>query len=241
MLGQVDVALRRDRTSDEYHRTLESVHEQATRLRQIVEMLLFLTREEAESAPPQMECIELNDWLAEHLTSWQHPRNDDLLVETDRTFPLWISAHGGLLGQVIDNLLDNASKYSEPNSSITIRTRQIENEVSLIIEDRGYGISKDDLTRVLDPFFRSVDARQRGIGGIGLGLSIVQRIVSALGARLTIESSVGQGTLFTILFRFVEAGELHREHSRVLSSTEEKNETVISMDEITPPCISVRN
>lgn len=202
MLGQVDVALRRDRSPNEYHKTLDSVHEQATRLRRIVEMLLFLTREESDAAPPQFESIELNNWLADHLSSWQeHPRHIDLRVELDRSAVLWVIAHEELLGQAVDNLIDNACKYSAPNSAIVVRTVRFEDGVELIVEDRGYGIAEDELARVVDPFFRSLDARQRGIAGTGLGLSIVQSIVNAFGAKMSIKSKVGHGSTFAITFQ----------------------------------------
>ena len=91
--------------------------------RTVVESLLFLSREDAESSPLEFERIELNDWLAEHLASWKsHPRYNDLGIDTDASEPLWISAHAGLLGQAIDNLLDNACKYSEPGSTIRVRS-----------------------------------------------------------------------------------------------------------------------
>ncbi len=228
MLGQVDVALRRDRTSDEYCRTLNSVHEQATHLHQIVEMLLFLTREDTEAAPPHFDLLELNDWLTEHLASWQHSRRHDIHIDTDRDRSLWINVHSGLLGQAVDNLLDNACKYSEKGSTITVRTRRIAKDVWLAIEDCGYGIPEDDLARVRDPFFRSVDARQRGVRGIGLGLSIVVRIVSTLNAKLSIESFVGRGSTFNIIFRSAADVEPRNSDSTALSSSEAMEDHVVN-------------
>jgi heavy metal sensor kinase len=201
MLGQLDVSMRRGRSTDEYLQTLTSVREQTVNLRRIMEMLLFLTREEIEAAPPEFERLELNSWLANHLALWQqHPRSHDLQIETNPNGALWIQAHPGLLGQVVDNLIDNACKYSVPNSPITIRTEGLEPEVKLVVEDRGYGILEKELPRIVDPFFRSDDARTRGIGGTGLGLSIVQKIVDAFGARLHVDSSVGHGSIFAVVF-----------------------------------------
>ena len=67
-------------------------------------------------------------------------------------FGFW--RHPGLLGQVLDNLIDNACKYSDPNSPITIRTVGSEREVKLIVEDCGYGIKIKELPRIVDPFYR---------------------------------------------------------------------------------------
>jgi|tagenome__1003787_1003787.scaffolds.fasta_scaffold20938088_1 heavy metal sensor kinase len=209
MLGQVDVALRRDRGAEEYRGTLTSVHSQAMRLRQIAEMLLFLTREEADAALPDFELLDVNKWLAAHLASWNdHLRSNDLRVETDESSPLWIRAHKGLLSQVIDNLLDNACKYSDRGTDIVIRTAKCDDEVHIEIGDSGYGIPENELNRVLDPFFRSFDAQRRGIQGAGLGLSIVQRIVVAFGARLKIESHIGRGSRFIVIFPSLAAEQL---------------------------------
>src|SRR5262249_48106755 len=79
MLGQLDLALRRDRPTEEYRRVLSEVHTQAGRLRQIVESLLFLARAEAEAEPGEMEMVDLSAWLPEHLASWNgHPRTADI-------------------------------------------------------------------------------------------------------------------------------------------------------------------
>jgi two-component system OmpR family sensor kinase len=210
MLGQLDVSMRRGRSTDEYLQTLKSVHEQTINLQRIMEMLLFLTREGTEAAPPQFERLELNDWVENHLAHWrEHPRGRDLQIETEPSALLWIQAHPGLLGQVLDNLIDNACKYSDPNSPITIRTAGSEREVRLIVEDCGYGIKTRELSRVVDPFFRSDDARMRGIGGTGLGLSIVQKIVDAFGATLHVESNVGLGSTFAVVFPSVASQQLH--------------------------------
>jgi signal transduction histidine kinase len=202
MLGQVDVALRRDRSLGEYRQTLQTVHDQAARLGRIVEMLLFLTREEADTGPTKFDGIELNDWLTKHLDSWRvHPRHNDLSVELQRETPMWINAHDGLLGEMVDNLFDNACKYSTPNSPVVVRTLGTNEGAKLIVQDSGYGIPEGELANIVDPFFRSVDAKRRGIGGSGLGLTIVHRIISAFGAKLSVESREGSGSSFTITFQ----------------------------------------
>ncbi len=199
--GQVEVALRRERSADEYLQTLLSVESQTINLRKIVEMLLVLTREPNGANDPELECFELNTWLATHATSWQHhSRAADLRIDSGSTHKLWVSAHSGLLGQVVDNLWDNACKYSAAGTPITVRSLRVGDDVRLIVEDDGLGIAEYEIARVADPFYRSDNARSRGIGGTGLGLAIVKRIVTAIGAKLVIESDVGKGSVFTIVF-----------------------------------------
>jgi heavy metal sensor kinase len=199
MLGQLEVALRRERSPEEYRRVLVSLQKQGIQLRQIVEMLLFLARADAEAKLPELERLDLCDWLTGHLQSWErHPRRNDIRLEIGDAVPLCVQAHPSLLGQAVDNLLDNACKYSVPGTPVVLRPWRQGKEVCLAVEDQGCGIAAEELPQVFAPFFRSPDARRRGIGGIGLGLAITQRIVVACGGRIEVNSQVGQGSRFII-------------------------------------------
>jgi two-component system, OmpR family, sensor kinase len=202
MLGHVEVALRRPRSIPEYQSVLENVQLQSTKLNQIIGMLLFLAREGSDVIGADCHCFELNEWLDEYLPQWrQHPRFSDLRLDVDRDAELLIRAHSGLLGQAIDNLIDNACKYSEPTSQIVVRTTRNSEFVMLEVEDNGYGIPESELPRIFDPFFRSDDARRRGIGGAGLGLSVTHQIISAFDAKLSIESTPERGSIAIVVFR----------------------------------------
>jgi two-component system, OmpR family, sensor kinase len=195
MLGQVEVALRHDRDRDEYRRVLGLVQKQTGRLRQIVEALLFLSRADTESAAPPLEQIELGPWLEEHLAGWEtHPRAADLRPEFSGA--LWAEVHPPLLGQALDNLLDNACKYSSPGSPVAVRLRREEETICLEVEDRGCGIDADDLPHIFEPFYRS-RAVQRS-AGVGLGLAVAGRIIASFGGRMDVSSTAGKGTKFTV-------------------------------------------
>jgi signal transduction histidine kinase len=199
MLGQIEVALRRERPVEEYRRALGSVQKQAVQLRHIVEMLLFLARADAEAKLPELESFELCGWLMNHLPSWEgHSRYGDIRKEMGSEGQLWVKAHPALLGQAVDNLLDNACKYCEAGSAIVLRAWRQGEEVCLAVEDQGAGIAPDELPHVFEPFFRSPHVRQRGIGGIGLGLAVTSRIVAAFGGRVEVHSQSGQGSRFVI-------------------------------------------
>ena len=200
ILGQLEVALRRQRSTDEYRQALESAHRQADLLRQIVESLLFLTRESADATQIQFERLELHNLLPAHLEVWRpHPRFSDLRLEIDDDRPLWVSAQRVLLEQALDNLIDNACKYSEPNSPICIRAVGSDGKVRIEIEDAGSGISATELPHVFDPFFRGADSRQHGVTGFGLGLSVAQKIAVFFGGRMEIESTKGCGCRVAIV------------------------------------------
>ena len=201
MLGQMDVALRRERSAEEYHRALQSVQRQAEQLKQIIEMLLFLAREDSEAAPPLLERLELRDWIAGQIRVWErHPRSGDLRFECAGSDAMYISAHAGLLAQAVHNLLDNAFRYSQPGSQVIVQLKAAESEIRLSIDDHGQGIEADDLPRVFQPFFRSAAARRRGISGTGLGLAIAQRIALALRGKLEVQSQPNEGSCFTMIF-----------------------------------------
>jgi signal transduction histidine kinase len=198
-LGQIEVALRRDRPSEEYRQTLTRVHGQAVHLRQIVEMLLFLARADGEAKLPSLETVDMAAWLEEHLQGWsEHPRASDLQVLPAMGGPFRVQCQPPLLGQLLDNLLDNACKYSRPGTPIRIRLDREPGVIICSVEDQGCGIAEEDLPHVFEPFYRSVQARRQGSAGVGLGLAIAQRIATAFQGTLTVQSVQGLGTQFTL-------------------------------------------
>jgi two-component system OmpR family sensor kinase len=203
MLGQIEVSLRRDRSPTEYRHTLELIHAQAGQLRAIVESLLFLARADAEARLPDLETIDLSAWLREHVGRWaDHLRSHDLNTESHLNEPIWVRVQTALLGQLLDNLWDNACKYSETGVPITLRVAKGSDTASLVVEDAGCGISPDDLPHVFEPFYRSPRERQRGAAGIGLGLAVARRIATAFGGTLEVESRLGEGSRFTLTLPF---------------------------------------
>jgi signal transduction histidine kinase len=202
MLGQIDVALRRDRPADDYRRTLGLVRQQVAHLSGIVETLLFLARADAEADLPDRQVIDLTSWSRDHLASWSaHPRAPDISLEVvgepDRPIP--VRVHPPLLGQLLDNLLDNACKYSDPGSPVLVRLAVSPPAGALLtVADRGSGIDPSDRPHVFDPFFRSPRARRQGRPGVGLGLTIALRIASSFGGRLEALDRPGGGSEFAL-------------------------------------------
>jgi signal transduction histidine kinase len=206
LLGQVEVALRRDRPPDDYRHVLARVYAQAEHLHRIVEMLLFLARADADSRLPDLEAMDLAGWLPGYLgTGPRRERVADFRVEAPPGQPLWVRAQGPLLGQFLDNLLDNACKYSRPGTPVLLRLGHEAGSVTLTVEDRGLGIDPEDLPHVFEPFYRSPRARGLGVAGVGLGLAVSQRIAAAFGGTLEVQSEPGRGSRFTLRLPAVTA------------------------------------
>jgi signal transduction histidine kinase len=199
LIAAIQVARRRPRSVEEHERVLDRLHDDAVRLWRVVEALLFLARADAEAALPDLECFDLADWAAEHLRAWSgHERAVDLRFDKSDGGPLWTRAHRPLLGQLLDNLLENACKYSASATPIIVRTWGEPDSVTLTVSDRGCGIPADDLPRIFEPFYRASAARQQGGAGVGLGLAVVRRIAASHGGTIIAESEPGGGSRFVV-------------------------------------------
>lgn len=201
--GQVDVALRRERSPDEYREVLQTLHAQVRRLDQIVEALLFLSRAQAGAQKFSAERLDLAAWLPAHLERWKtHARQADLKLATRNGQPAPILANEALLAQLVDTLIENACKYSPAGTAIDIGivAGAAANRVQLTVADHGMGITATDLPHVFEPFYRSQAAIHQGIAGVGLGLSVARRVAEVLPAEISVASEPGRGSRFTVTF-----------------------------------------
>ena len=223
LIAAIDVARRRPRTVQEHERVLDGLHDDAIRLWRVVEALLFLARAEAEAGLPDMERLDLAAWAADHMGVWNgHARAADLRFERRDCDPLWTRAHPPLLAQLLDNLIENACKYSEPGTPIVISVWSEPNAVALAVEDRGCGIPPEDLTRVFEPFYRAESARQLGHAGVGLGLAVAQRIAVTHGGTITAENVPDGGCRFVVRLHEApapKAAEAVVDHAKAVAPT----------------------
>ena len=120
-----------------------------------------------------------------------------------------IRADADAVVDALINILSNAMKYSVERKHIVVSTYRRNNYVAVSVQDRGVGISQKDLSHIFDPYFRSRDEMTKGIGGVGLGLSVVQHVMNAHGGKVEVSSSLGKGTTFTLLFPTEVRGEAY--------------------------------
>lgn len=145
----------------------------------------------AEAIPP----VALCDSAAERFRTRYPTRL--LEVAVDDGLPL-IEVDPVLFRRVLDNLLENAHKYSpDPSSRIALHAaRASSGDVAFTVEDHGVGIAEEDLAHLFTPFFRADRSRTRGTGGVGLGLALAKRVMEAHGGSLGVESTSGRGAIF---------------------------------------------
>ncbi len=182
---------------------LDIVQRQATRLENLVEDVLFLSRMDADTEKPglniYMDRIGLIiDEAIETCRLQAASRNIEVEVlcpEPDVEIPV----DPPLMGQALTNLLINAINYSHPGKKVIIRCRTRNGTVEISVQDQGPGISKKDMEHIFERFYRADKARSRHLGGTGLGLAIVKHVVKAHKGEIKVESAPGHGAIFTII------------------------------------------
>jgi len=183
---------------------LESMNRETERLIRLVNDLLVLTRTDGGALNLRLGAVDLAE-LAQarcrHLQGAADKRQVRLRVAAVDEEPFTISADADRMAQVLDNLLDNAVRYSPTGGEVTVSLARDGDEVVCRVSDHGAGIPAEHLPFIFERFYRADPSRERGReGGSGLGLSIVRGLVQAQGGSVSAESAAGQGT--TITFRF---------------------------------------
>jgi two-component system phosphate regulon sensor histidine kinase PhoR len=171
------------------------------RLNLLANDLLSLAQVESKQATLQLVEINLPDFLKDATRDWTKrlaKKNLRLELQVPTAFPI-IRADERRLEEVLNNLLDNAVKYSHQSGRITVEAAAPDEEVLLSVRDEGVGIAPADLPRIFERFSRADRARSLELGGTGLGLSIVKHIAQLHSGRVEADSTVGQGTTIRVI------------------------------------------
>ena len=196
--GGIEIALRAERSPDEYRRVLASSIEEVDQLIRLAEDLLLLSRSTigltaarhpVDLEPLCLEALELGVRLA---------KGKGVNVSLGATVPAVVQGDAGALRRALVNLVDNAVKYTPAGGSVVISLERAGDRVRLVVEDTGIGIDPADTRRIFEPFVRLDAGRSRDTGGSGLGLAIARSIVLAHGGTLEVQSRPGGGSRFTI-------------------------------------------
>jgi two-component system phosphate regulon sensor histidine kinase PhoR len=180
---------------------LERAEKSIDRLINIVNDLDTISKLENDMNRLKMErfdIVALAKEIVEQLEMEASKRNIQLIVKGADSLPskFWVVADKHYTGQVLVNLIINAIHYGKEGGFVKVKFRDMLGKVLVEVEDNGVGISKEDMPRIFERFYRVDKSRSREQGGTGLGLAIVKHIVEAHGERITVRSEIGVGTTF---------------------------------------------
>lgn len=176
--------------------SLESIDHATVRLEALIDNLLDMSRLEAglmrlEKQPDSIESVieeaipDYAVWVATH----------KIVFEPERSLPL-VDLDRKRIRQVLDNLVDNAVKYSQEGTIITVKAQKKEGELLISVADQGAGIPPEEMDKIFDRMYRIAQRLTPGTTSAGLGLAICKKLVEAHGGRIWVESKVGEGSAF---------------------------------------------
>lgn len=197
--GEMEVALRSQRSPEEYETVLRSALEEIERISRIVEGLLLLARADAGVLRMDLQPVDLVHLVEEVLDQTAllaRKKSIDLIM--GNTEPLETAGDFMHLRRLFLNLVDNGIKYTPPGGVIKVSIEQKGETAILSVKDTGPGIPPEEQEKVFQRFFRSQEARSAGQGGSGLGLSIAKSIAEAHGGKLELESTPDEGSVFRV-------------------------------------------
>lgn len=178
--------------------------DETDRMIRMINDLLDLSRMDSQQSNLQLEYININELVSFVLDRFDMIMNNEekgkkYRIRRDFTQrELWAEVDPDKIIQVIDNIMNNAIKYSPDGGTITVHLSETHNNILLSITDQGLGIPKKDLQKVFDRFYRVDKARARKQGGTGLGLAITKEVIKAHGGNIWVESQEGRGSTFYI-------------------------------------------
>lgn len=179
---------------------LQRINEQADHLNALIMDLISLARIEAGTETFVFQDVDVAEVvdisLQRHRTLAESKRQSVETVAPEPRMHIWADEEALL--QIVDNLVDNAIKYTPEGGDIRVRWWGEEEWVLIEVRDNGVGIPRHELPRVFERFYRVDKARSRELGGTGLGLSIVKHLVQAMQGSIRAESEVGKGSAFTV-------------------------------------------
>ena len=181
--------------------------DETNRMMRMVTDLLHLSRIDNATSHLDVELINFTAFITFILNRFDKIRaqDEEKKYEIIRDYPItsvWIEIDTDKMTQVIDNILNNAIKYSPDGGKITVSMKTTDDQMILSISDQGLGIPKEDLPKIFDRFYRVDKARSRAQGGTGLGLAIAKEIIKQHNGFIWAKSEYGKGSTFTIVLPY---------------------------------------
>lgn len=179
-----------------------AIAHESTRLYELVETALHLSALEKYSFDNHPEPVQIDELLEDLCLRLKGKTDKSGITLHKRLAPFIIWADRNSLTHIFLNLLDNAIKYNIQNGEITVQSRQIEQEIEIVIQDTGIGIPPEERKRIFEPFYTIHADRARQTGGTGLGLALVRQFVEKQNGTIRVEEGPdGHGSTFVVRFR----------------------------------------
>ena len=184
---------------------------ETNRMMRMVTDLLSLSRIDNETSHLEVELTNFTAFITFILNRFDKIKNQDEtkkyeIIRDYPITPIWVEIDTDKLTQVIDNIMNNAIKYSPDGGTITVSIKTTDEQLILSIADEGLGIPKQDLPKIFDRFYRVDKARSRAQGGTGLGLAIAKEIIKQHQGFIWAKSEYGVGSTFTIVLPYENDG-----------------------------------
>lgn len=188
------------KTIEENINWINNIRIEANMMSKLIDDLLLIARMDSKQIKMNKEVFNISELVDETVNKIASILNKK--VEIEKQIKPDVEMYGDKLRikQVLNIFLDNAVKYTLPGGKITVQLSSNQKYIYIKVKDTGIGISKEDMERIFDRFYRADKARSRREGGTGLGLSIASWIVKEHNGRIEVESKLGKGSVFTIVF-----------------------------------------
>ncbi len=199
--GETELALKSPKTPEQYIEVLKSNYEETIRLTKIIDNLFFITKLDHSMIEIQKTKENINEFLKtieENLRILGVEKN--IQIKVDSNEEIFAEIDKELMTQALTNLIDNAIKYGDENNVINLKSEIITgNKIKITVTNKGKGIPQDSIPKIFERFYRVDSSRNRGNGGVGLGLSVVKAIVNWHNGEIFVNSIPGDLTEFYII------------------------------------------
>ncbi|MDD2895322.1 MAG: HAMP domain-containing sensor histidine kinase [Aliarcobacter sp.] len=201
--GEIEIALRKDRSVDEYKQSLRTSLDEVIVIEQSINDLLFLAKNEKDLITNRKEDIlyfdEIIDESINELKNFA--KLHQIEIKFDLVDAIEFKGYSNLLKIAIKNILKNAIQFSHENSVIIVKSYKKDKFLNISVQDFGIGIKKNEQEKIFEKFYRTDKSRNKNSGGTGLGMSIVKKIIDIHKGLITISSNENIGTTITLSFK----------------------------------------
>ncbi len=197
--GEIEITLNKQRDAKYYMQSLKTIEYESTQIQGIVDNLLMLTKYTKDNIEQTFQITSLDSLLLDTINKYNiQLKKKNIKLHLEKFESIEMEVNGQLISTIFSNLIDNAIKYSSNDTNIFISLYK-DNKVHFIIKDEGLGIAEENLSKIVDRFYRVDESRNKQIKGFGLGLSIVKNSIELHGGTINIQSEENIGTKIEII------------------------------------------